>query len=328
MLGFVKLPDLDALRIGGAPRRTALRAGSVVLLGCVVANCAGPQATGKRGNKYGVAPSPRVIAEGQPVPKGGGREMTGKPYVVGGRTYKPHGGPGYDKEGWASWYGSAFHGRLTANGEVFDRGSVAAAHPTLPLPSYVRVTNTTNKRSMIVRVNDRGPYEYDRVIDVSEQVADALGFKRSGVSRVRVQYVGRASIHGSDDRKLLATLRTDGAPAPAGDLRGRTMLASLKDEAAPASAAPRAAFAQAEPVARSAARLDRYEPASSSRTSLPSEPVDGERASVARSASPALRSAESSPLTPSHARSEERRQANPAPLPITPPERVTFAEIY
>ena len=92
--------------------------------------------------------------------------------------------------------------------------SISAAHPTLPLPSYVRVTNLANKRSIIVRVNDRGPYHGDRVIDVSHKAADLLAFRGNGVARVRVEYVGRASLDGSDDRKLIATLR-HGEPAPA-----------------------------------------------------------------------------------------------------------------
>lgn len=197
--------------LGGA---TVARCAVAVLLGLSLANCAGSPPSKRASSKdYGVKASPRVVAEGDPVPKGGGREMTGKPYVVDGRTYAPHAGRGYDREGWASWYGSAFHGRLTANGEIFDRQSIAAAHPTLPLPSYVRVTNLGNGRSMIVRVNDRGPYEYGRLIDLSEAAADALAFKRRGTSRVRVQYVGRAAVAGSDDQKLLATLTTNGTPA-------------------------------------------------------------------------------------------------------------------
>lgn len=205
-------------------RHAIARIAAVCVIAVPLADCAS-QVAGRHPSerKYGVASSPRVIPEGQPIPKGGGRDMVGKPYVVAGRTYIPHPGKGYDREGWASWYGTAFHGRLTANGEIFDRASIAAAHPTLPLPSYVRVTNLANNRSMVVRVNDRGPYERDRVIDLSERAADALGFHRKGTSRVRVQYVGRASLAGSDDEKLLATLRTDGSPAT---LDGpRTMLA-------------------------------------------------------------------------------------------------------
>src|SRR5690606_21561311 len=116
--------------------------------------------------KYGVSASPRVVELGQPVPKGGGTYRVGKPYTVGGRTYTPQENNRYTAEGIASWYGRASHGRLTANGEVYDMDSISAAHPTLPIPSYARVTNLNNKRSIIVRVNDRGPYHANRVIDV------------------------------------------------------------------------------------------------------------------------------------------------------------------
>ena len=240
----------DARRYGGV----LAAAGAALLL----ANCSTPAklASGKHPSelKYGVASSPRVIPEGEPIPKGGGRDMVGKPYVVAGRTYIPHPGKGYDKEGWASWYGSAFHGRLTANGEVFDRDSVAAAHPTLPLPSYVRVTNLVNKRSMIVRVNDRGPYERDRVIDLSERAADALGFHRKGTSRVRVQYVGRAALAGSDDGKLLASLRTDGHPATME--MPRTMLAKAPDPLPKLKDDPKLQLAALRSTSKVAARDD------------------------------------------------------------------------
>jgi rare lipoprotein A len=113
----------------------------------------------------------------------------------------------------ASWYGEDFHGRLTANGEVFDMHSVSAAHPTMPLPSYARVTNLSNHKSVIVRVNDRGPYNGDRLIDVSMRAANLLGFYGSGLAPVRVEYVGRAPLEGSDDNVLMATLR-QGEPAP------------------------------------------------------------------------------------------------------------------
>ncbi len=164
--------------------------------------------------RLGVSASPRVVADGDPVPRGGGSYLVGHPYVIAGRTYVPSERPGgYSAVGTASWYGDAFHGRRTANGEVFDKGSISAAHPTLPLPSYVRVTNMSNGRSMIVRVNDRGPYHGNRVMDVSQRVAESLDFRRAGTARIKVDYVGRASIAGSDDEKLLATLRTDGSVA-------------------------------------------------------------------------------------------------------------------
>jgi rare lipoprotein A len=165
--------------------------------------------------RYGVSASPRVIADGQPVPKGGGVYRVGNPYVVGGRTYVPQEDPHYRAEGLASWYGSDFHGRETANGEVYDMHGISAAHPTLPLPSYVRVTNLGNGRSLIVRVNDRGPYHSDRLIDLSAKAARLLDFHAEGLARVRIEYVGRAPLEGSDDNVLLATLREGGTPAPA-----------------------------------------------------------------------------------------------------------------
>src|SRR5947209_4381642 len=185
--------------------------------------------------RYGVAPSPRVVAEGEPVPRGGGSYIVGKPYVVGGRTYYPSERT-YAAVGLASYYGRAFHGRRTANGEVFDRESISAAHPTMPLPSYARVTNLRNRSSIIVRVNDRGPYHPGRIMDVSQRVAEALDFKQSGTAKVKVEYIGRAGLAGSDDRKLLATLREDGRPAhftavAVADRRTTTRTADLPDNA-------------------------------------------------------------------------------------------------
>lgn len=176
-----------------------------------LANCG---ASGRVDPKYGVSASPRVVGFDQAVPKGGGTYRVGKPYTVAGRTYVPEENLRYRAEGLASWYGDDFHGRLTANGEVFDMTSLTAAHPTLPLPSYVRVTNASNGKSLVVRVNDRGPYHGNRVIDVSHRAADLLEFRKNGIARVRVEYVGRAPLEGSDDRQLVATLRTN-EPAPA-----------------------------------------------------------------------------------------------------------------
>ncbi|MBB6309766.1 septal ring lytic transglycosylase RlpA family protein [Xanthobacter tagetidis] len=163
--------------------------------------------------ELGVSASPKVVADGDPVPKGGGYYKLGKPYTIGGKQYVPQDNPNYVAEGTASWYGKDFHGRKTANGEIFDMASVSAAHKTLPMPSYVRVTNLANKRSIIVRVNNRGPYVGDRLIDLSYRTAELLGFAGNGVARVRVEYVGRAPIDGSDDTRLAMTLRDDGKPA-------------------------------------------------------------------------------------------------------------------
>jgi rare lipoprotein A len=157
---------------------------------------------------YGAA-SPRVVADGEPVPRGGGVYMVGEPYTIAGQTYFPS-EKRYAKTGLASWYGDAFHGRRTANGEVYDKDGVSAAHPTLPLPCYARVTNLRNHYSMIVRVNDRGPFAAHRILDVSRKVAETLDFHHRGTTPVRVEFIGFASLAGSDDQKLLATLRING----------------------------------------------------------------------------------------------------------------------
>ena len=193
--------------------------GVLAVAACLVlANCASSGKFASRVDpKYGVSSSPRVVAFGEPVPKGGGTYRVGKPYTVGGRVYVPEEDVNYREEGLASWYGDDFHGRLTANGEVFDMESLTAAHPTLPMPCYARVTNLANGKSLIVRVNDRGPYHGNRLIDVSNKAAELLEFKGNGVARVRVEYVARAPLEGSDDRQLIATLRT-GVPAPSPSL--------------------------------------------------------------------------------------------------------------
>ncbi|GLH75489.1 hypothetical protein SSBR45G_03970 [Bradyrhizobium sp. SSBR45G] len=192
---------------------------AIAIVACLmVANCASSNKfASKVDPKYGVSSSPRVVGFGEPVPKGGGVYRIGKPYTVAGKTYVPEEDANYRAEGMASWYGDDFHGRLTANGEVFDMTSLTAAHPTLPLPSYARVTNLANGKSLIVRINDRGPYHGDRLIDVSNKAADLLEFKGNGIAKVRVEYVGRAPLEGSDDTQLMATLRT-GIPAPAPSL--------------------------------------------------------------------------------------------------------------
>ena len=186
-----------------------------------VASCASTQSKSKPKSKeyfsekeYGVKASPRLVTEGKPVPKGGGRFMVGKPYQVKGKTYVPREDTAYNKTGLASWYGSAFHGRQTANGEVYDKGHLSAAHPTFPLPSYARVTNVETGTSVIVRVNDRGPFHPGRIIDVSAKTADLLDMKRSGTAKVNVQYVGRARMDGHDMPYLMASYSRKGDRLP------------------------------------------------------------------------------------------------------------------
>ncbi|WP_395667043.1 septal ring lytic transglycosylase RlpA family protein [Methylocella sp.] len=204
-----------AVKKSRAPRRLLIVA--VAGAGAALGGCA-QQPMGKRiaasskeyfpSSKYGKA-SPRVIADGEPVPRGGGVYMVGKPYTVAGKTYYPS-EKRFSGVGLASWYGEAFHGRRTANGEIYDRDSVSAAHPTMPLPCYARVTNLKNHRSIVVRVNDRGPFHENRIMDVSQRTAAALDFKSVGTARVKVEYLAPAGLQGSDDEKLMATLRDDG----------------------------------------------------------------------------------------------------------------------
>lgn len=114
----------------------------------------------------------------------------GAPYKIKGERYKPFETYEFVQEGMASWYGPGFHNKMTANGETFDENEMTAAHKTLQMPSIVKVTNLENGRSVILRVNDRGPYAHDRIIDVSKRGAVALGFKNAGVARVRVEVLG------------------------------------------------------------------------------------------------------------------------------------------
>lgn len=113
----------------------------------------------------------------------------GNPYTVNGTTYIPAPQPEYDEIGMASWYGPGFHGKRTANGEKFNQHDITAAHRTLPMPSLVRVTNLINGRIIIVRINDRGPFSKDRIIDLSQGAAEELGMKGAGLAKVRVQFL-------------------------------------------------------------------------------------------------------------------------------------------
>ena len=197
----------------------------------------------------------QALAASESVADPAGRYHVGKPYQVGGKWYKPQVDPSYEEVGTASWYGGQFHGRRTANGEVFDMAALTAAHPTLPLPSYVRVTNLSNERSVIVRVNDRGPFSHSRLIDVSARTAEMLDFKRAGMAKVRVEYVEPARIDGNDESFLLASYKApDARPAARADV----MLASAETPRRPAvrHRAPSASvmLASAEPRSRGADR--------------------------------------------------------------------------
>jgi rare lipoprotein A len=170
--------------------------------------------------EYGVKASPRVVdvtnsivSKRVAMPRGGGRDMVGKPYKVRGKWYYPREEIGYTATGKASWYGDAFHGRLTANGEVYDMNHLSGAHPTMPLPSYARVTNVKNGKSVIVRINDRGPYSHKRLVDLSKRAAELLDYTRAGTATVKMEYVGRAPIEGRDDAYLMASYRENHSDA-------------------------------------------------------------------------------------------------------------------
>lgn len=191
----------------------------------------------KSARNYGTTPSPKVSQEAPSTYK------VGRPYEIAGARYRPQERFVFQEIGQASWYGPGFHGRKTANGERFNQRAMTAAHPTLQMPSIVRVTNLGNGKSAVVRVNDRGPYHGDRVIDLSEAAAEELGFKHLGVAKVRVDVLEEASRQAAALAKervsvkrleavRLAAARgeTDRAPTPQAPAKGEVRLASIGDD--------------------------------------------------------------------------------------------------
>lgn len=174
-----------------------------------------------------------IQAKTAPEPaKRPGYYKVGRPYEVEGTWYYPRVDYDYNETGIASWYGPGFHGRATANGEVFDKEELTAAHRTLPMPSMVRVTNLENGRSLVLRVNDRGPFVRGRIIDVSRYASELLGFEGQGTAKVRVQVLEgesrrlAAAAKGQEDdgttpraaptvSVAVAPLASPGKPAPA-----------------------------------------------------------------------------------------------------------------
>lgn len=167
-----------------------------------------------------------------------GRYKVGKPYQINGKWYHPEEDFGYEEEGMASWYGRQFHGRRTANGEIYDMNDMTAAHRTLPLPTMVRVTNLSNGRTVKLRVNDRGPFAKQRIIDVSRRAAQVLGFKNKGVTRVRVEVLAdesrtlaRRSGNGGRTSSRVATVGL--APDPAVTALNRNQLVTARAKREP-----------------------------------------------------------------------------------------------
>jgi rare lipoprotein A len=174
-------------------RKVFCVAASVLVASLMLAGCSSHKKSAKLDPFAGVG-SPYYPGKG-PIPFGGGKRQIGSPYQVAGKWFTPRDQPGYDKTGLSSWYGEAFHRRKTSNGEWFDMATLTAAHPTLPLPSYAKVTNLENGKTIIVRVNDRGPFVDVRVLDVSKRVAEVLGYKQQGIGKIRVQYIGPAPLN-------------------------------------------------------------------------------------------------------------------------------------
>jgi rare lipoprotein A len=200
-------------------------------------------------------PQPTASTAGQ----GHGLYKVGKPYQVDGIWYYPKDDWAYDETGIGSWYGEQFHGHNTANGEIFDLNSLTAAHHTLPMPSIVQVTNLENGRSLELRVNDRGPFAAGRIIDVSRQAAQLLGFERNGTAKVRVRLLNAESLQAQAVARRNGSEEVPGGPVEVAHAAPRTAvdaqpLAPLPGtHAAPpaqtASIAPLKTAATPEPVA-------------------------------------------------------------------------------
>jgi rare lipoprotein A len=150
------------------------------------------------------------------VPPSAGVYKIGQPYQVDNVWYYPREQPDYDETGIASWYGPDFYGKATANGETYDGNQLTAAHKTLPMPVNVRVTNLDNGKSLVVRVNDRGPYARGRIIDLSKKAAELLDVVQTGTARVRVTYLGRADINGTPPEETPPAIANALPAAPSG----------------------------------------------------------------------------------------------------------------
>lgn len=177
-----------------------------------------------------------------------------KPYIALGRTYTPLTGDApFSQRGMASWYGRQFHGNRTATGEIYDMLGMTAAHPTLPLPSYVRVTNVRNGRSVIVRVNDRGPFKHDRVIDLSYAAAAKLGIAAVGTGEVEIERITVAQIASGDYRRGSAAMSSMAAASPpASAARGNSQSQSQSVQAAMSAPAVTVPVATAGPTVAAA----------------------------------------------------------------------------
>lgn len=197
-------------------------------------------------------------------PERGGFKVGG-PYQIAGHWYHPREQYDYVEVGTASWYGPGFHGRVTANGEIYDQNALTAAHRTLQMPSVVKVTNLHNGRSVVLRVNDRGPFADSRIIDVSQRAAEQLGFRERGLARVKVELLAERS------HEVAELARNGTAPAVQNQIaQGAAAPVPVAEPAAAAQAAMADAarpvyiqagsFTAAQNAASLHARIARYAP--------------------------------------------------------------------
>jgi rare lipoprotein A len=190
------------------------------------------------------------------VPPNAGIYKIGQPYQVDNVWYYPREQPDYDETGIASWYGPTFYGHRTANGELYDGNALTAAHKTLPMPVNVRVTNLENGKSLIVRVNDRGPYARGRIIDLSKRAAELLDVVQTGTARVRVTYLSRADINGAPPPETPPAIANALPAEPAGKVDsaalgivpGAAVAAPGRKEQMPTAPIPAQMFAESQPT--------------------------------------------------------------------------------
>jgi rare lipoprotein A len=190
------------------------------------------------------------------VPPNAGVYKIGQPYQVDNIWYYPREQPDYDETGIASWYGPTFYGHHTANGEMYDGNALTAAHKTLPMPVNVRVTNLENGKSLVVRVNDRGPYARGRIIDLSKRAAELLDVVETGTARVRVTYLSRADLNGAPPQETPPAIANALPAAPSGKVDtaalgivpGAPVAAPGKTRRMPTASIPAELFADNQPT--------------------------------------------------------------------------------
>jgi peptidoglycan lytic transglycosylase len=279
----------------------------IALLGLLLAGCASHQQSGSDG--------------GYPAGRGIGTYRVGGPYEIKGVWYYPAVDYNYDRTGVASWYGEQFEGRLTANGEIFDLNELTAAHTTLPMPSIVQVTNLQNGRSLELRVNDRGPFVGERLIDVSRRAAQLLGFERQGTTLVRVKVLKDESIEAANEAmRNSGQIVVASAPAAAAAV---VMPAPRVEYRSPAVVPPAVRHAAARP--RVTAPIEPPSPpqiAMAPRVTPPPQPPAAPPpriASVAPSRFALISPAEAAELPPARAPTREPQFiADPKPVTRTP----------